>query len=139
MTPASIYNDLSSDVKNSYTIYGFIKTDLTQPAFMLPGIKSYATTIKFNPYLFKRQSQVDNPDNPAIIELPYRMVFAVGTTDQVLIYSTESIYPIAVIGNVHYASINDMAWETNRKLVVASSDGYCSVISFEEGESNIIG
>ena len=60
-----------------------------------------------------------------------------------LIYSTESIYPIAVIGNIHYASINDMAWDTNKKLVICSTDGYCSIVNFEsgtkEGESNIIG
>lgn len=56
-----------------------------------------------------------------------------------IIYSTESITPIAVVGNVHYASINDLAWEVNRKLVVCSSDGFCSVVSFEDGPDNIIG
>jgi len=50
LTPASIYQDLTTaTVKSCYTVYGFIKSDITQPAFMLPGIKSYATCIKFNP------------------------------------------------------------------------------------------
>jgi hypothetical protein len=58
----------------------------------------------------------------------------------VIIYSTESIYPISVIGNIHYATINDMAWDGNRKLVITSSDGYCSVVTFDgEGEANVIG
>lgn len=52
-----------------------------------------------------------------------------------IIYSTDSIYPIAVIGNIHYASINDLSWMINPAtnemcLIVASSDGYCSIISF---------
>lgn len=54
LAPAAVYQDLSIDAKSTYTVYGFIKTDLTQPAFMLPGIKSYATSIRFNPYLYKR-------------------------------------------------------------------------------------
>jgi chromatin assembly factor 1 subunit B len=58
----------------------------------------------------------------------------------VLVYNTESIYPMAVIGNIHYQSINDMAWDGNRKLVICSSDGFCSVATFEgEGENNMIG
>lgn len=33
-----------------------------------------------------------------------------------------------------------MAWDGNRKLVISSSDGYCSVVSFEDKENgNIIG
>lgn len=29
LTPASIYRDLKSDTKNKYTVYGFLKSDLT--------------------------------------------------------------------------------------------------------------
>lgn len=79
LTPASAYYDLKGDNKTIFVVYGFIKTDLTEPAFMLPGIKSYATTIKFNPYLYRKQNK--DPNNTALIDLPYRMVFAVGTTD----------------------------------------------------------
>ena len=87
---------------------------MTQPAFMLPGIKSHATCIKFNPYFYRKKNEEYTPENPPLIELPYRMVFSVATMDQVLIYSTESIYPMAVIGNIHYACINDMAWNGNK-------------------------
>jgi chromatin assembly factor 1 subunit B len=88
-----------------------LKRDVTQPAFMLPGIKSYATCIKFSPYLYKKQVTNNfNPERPPLLDLPYRLVFAVATVDQVLIYSTECVYPLAVVGNIHYASINDMTW-----------------------------
>lgn len=48
---------------------------------------------------------------------------------------------MAVIGNIHYAPINDMTWHGNKKLVACSSDGYCSIMTFNEtsDESNLIG
>ena len=116
---------------------------------MLPGIKSYATCIRFNPYLYSKLNPAQAPELPTsktgstdaefspLLDLPYRIVFAVATTDQVLIYNTESIYPMAVLGSIHYAPINDMAWvipdsqPKSQKLVVSSSDGFCSIVSFD--------
>jgi len=46
---------------------------------MLPGLKTYATCIKFNPYLYKKPAA--DPTKVALLDLPYRMVFAVATTD----------------------------------------------------------
>ena len=63
--------------------------------------------------------------------MPYRILFAVASIDQVMIYSTQSILPIAVIGNIHYDTINDMAWMGNKMLAVASSDGFCSFIKID--------
>ena len=45
---------------------------------------------------------------------------------------------MAVIGNIHYATINDMAWTGNHKLVVGSSDGYCTIITFDN-DGEVIG
>lgn len=98
---------------------------------MLPGIKTHATCIRFCPLLFKLQEKSDE-DPPALIDLPYRMVFAVATIEHVLIYTTQSIYPIAVIKNLHYDSINDLSWMNHRMLVIASSDGYCSFLAMNE-------
>ena len=40
-----------------------------------------------------------------------------------------------MIGNMHYATFSDLAWSADgRILIVASTDGYCSLVSFEEGE-----
>ena len=138
LTPAACYYDLQNQSaprgSYTYTVYGFLKNNLGQPSFMLPGLKTYATCVKFNPYLFlKQKPRIDKTTGeeiPAMVDLPHRVVFAVATTDQVLIYSTDSIVPIAIVSNIHYAPINDMAWQNSRKLIACSSDGYCSVISF---------
>ena len=42
-----------------------------------------------------------------------------------------------MIGNIHYAPINDLAWAGNETLIACSSDGYCSIMSFKDG--NLIG
>ena len=108
---------------------------------MLPGLKTYATCVKFNPYLYvKQKPKLDKQGNeiPAMIDLPHRVVFAVATTDSVLIYSTDSIVPLAIVSNIHYAPINDMAWQGSRKLIACSSDGYCSVFSFAQ-DGDLIG
>ena len=43
--------------------------------------------------------------------------------------------PIAFVGGLHYAAITDAAWSPDGKtLVVSSSDGYCSVLSFTDHE-----
>lgn len=101
---------------------------------MLPGLKTYATCIKFNPYLYEKTSDISKVP---LLDLPYRMVFAVATTDQVIVFATDQQQPIAVIGNIHYAPINDLAWAGNETLIACSSDGYCSIMSFKEG--NLIG
>ena len=55
---------------------------------MLPGMKSYATCVRFNPYLYELPAQQLEGTVP-LFELPYRMVFAVATTDQVIVYATD--------------------------------------------------
>jgi chromatin assembly factor 1 subunit B len=111
VTPSGCYYDLqesnNSRSKFIYTVYGFVKHDMTTPAFMLPGIKSYATCVRFNPYIYEKKAIAEDQ---VLLDLPYRMVFAVATTDQVLVYATDSIAPLAVVGNVHYAPINDLTW-----------------------------
>ena len=97
---------------------------------MLPGIKSHATCIRFCPYLFKlRERQDDDP--PAMLALPYRMMFAIATIDNILLYHTQSIMPIAILKSIHYDSINDMSWMGTSTLLTASSDGFCSFVQLE--------
>lgn len=55
-----------------------------------------------------------------MFDIPYKMYFAIGTSDSVLLYSTyflrnlyvfsESLAPLATMGNIHYAPVNDIAW-----------------------------
>lgn len=60
------------------------------------------------------------------------MIFAVGTIDQILIYSTQQIKPLAVIGNIHYSTINDLTWTSDGRLLACSSDGYVSIVISKE-------
>lgn len=45
-----------------------------------------------------------------MIALPYRMIFAVATQHSIMIYDTQQISPIAVISNIHYTRLTDVAW-----------------------------
>lgn len=67
--------------------------------------------------------------------LPYRSIFAVLTIDTVLIYDTYHSNPLAIIKGLHYAGLTNCSWTSNgQNLVVSSTDGYISILSFEDGE-----
>lgn len=61
------------------------------------------------------------------------MVFAIATTNSVLIYSTESVKPLYGMGNFHYAALTDLSWSDDRMLAVSSSDGFISFFTFPAG------
>jgi hypothetical protein len=69
-----------------------------------------------------------------LIDLPYKLVFAVGTLDSILIYDTESTMPRHVVTNIHYQPITDLAWKGSQMLAASSSDGYITFISFDKDE-----
>ncbi|KAM0242893.1 hypothetical protein ACHAP5_007146 [Fusarium lateritium] len=72
--------------------------------------------------------------NPAF-SLPYRMVYAVATQDSVLLYDTQQKTPICVVSNLHCATFTDLAWSSDGlTLMISSSDGFCSTLSFAAGE-----
>jgi chromatin assembly factor 1 subunit B len=133
LTPGSWFQDLTSgnpSEKFQYTVYGFMKNTINKPSFMLPGMKTHANCIRFCPLLLELKEQKEGGP-PALIDLPYRMAFAVATIDHVLIYTTQSIYPMAVLRNLHYDSINDLAWIGQHMLMSCSSDGFCSFIKID--------
>ncbi|KAI4159025.1 MAG: hypothetical protein LQ342_006926 [Letrouitia transgressa] len=67
--------------------------------------------------------------------LPYRVVYAVATQDAVLIYDTQQQAPLAVVSNLHYATFTDLTWSNDGlTLLMSSSDGFCSNLSFQSGE-----
>lgn len=67
--------------------------------------------------------------------LPYRSLFAVLTTDSILVYDTHHTRPLSIIRGLHYAGHSDCQWSSDgMTLVVSSIDGYISIISFENGE-----
>ena len=75
----------------------------------------------------------DTPESPE--GLPYRSVFAVLTLDSVLIYDTHHLRPLCIARGLHYAGLTDCTWSADgRNLIVSSTDGYVSILSFDEND-----
>ncbi|KAJ4296948.1 Chromatin assembly factor 1 subunit [Collariella sp. IMI 366227] len=71
----------------------------------------------------------------SVFALPYRMVYAVATQDSILLYDTQQNTPICVVSNLHCATFTDLTWSSDGlTLLISSSDGFCSTLSFEPGE-----
>ncbi|KKA25160.1 Chromatin assembly factor 1 subunit B [Rasamsonia emersonii CBS 393.64] len=67
--------------------------------------------------------------------LPYRIVYAVATQDAVLVYDTQQQTPLCVVSNLHFATFTDLTWSNDGlTLIMSSSDGFCSTLSFAPGE-----
>ncbi|CRG90017.1 putative WD repeat-containing protein C26H5,03 [Talaromyces islandicus] len=76
-----------------------------------------------------------DPSANSAFALPYRVVYAVATQDAVLIYDTQQQTPLCVVSNLHYATFTDLTWSSDGlTLVMSSSDGFCSTLSFAPGE-----
>lgn len=133
LTPGSWFQDLNTQNQFQYTVYGFMKSSINKPSFMLPGMKTHATCIRFCPLLLSKIAEQSEDSPPHLVDLPYALIFAVATIDNIFVYSTQSTLPLAVVKNLHYDSINDLTWVGHKILVVASSDGFCSFLKIEQG------
>ncbi|KAK5104776.1 Chromatin assembly factor 1 subunit [Lithohypha guttulata] len=82
-----------------------------------------------------KPGETENSGPPPAFALPYRMVYAVATQDAVLLYDTQQTIPLCVVSNLHYATFTDLAWSNDGlTLLMSSSDGFCSTLSFAPGE-----
>lgn len=130
LLPGSIFKSAPGE-KPIFTVYGFGRKNLSQPAFHLPGFDKCPLVARFCPYLYVKSTNVQKSQE--LIDLPYVMIFAVASMDVVTIYSTQNIYPLAIVRNIHYHSITDLSFSGDKYLFISSSDGYCSVVRFDEG------
>jgi len=65
----------------------------------------------------------------------YRMVFALFTISNLLIYDTSCAEPIALVTHLHLSTIADVVWAPDGySLMVASKDGYVSSVIFDVSE-----
>lgn len=63
------------------------------------------------------------------------MIFAIASKSTVRLYDTQQQMPFAIISNIHYARLTDLAWSSDgTALIVSSFDGFCTLIMFEKGE-----
>lgn len=123
----------------NFVVWGMSRKDFSHPLFYIPTLDKSSVCVRFCPILFKKENKLEeNKDSPpALLDLPYVMVFAIATIDSVYIYGTDSINPRFAITNIHYQALTDLAWNGDSILAISSSDGYISFCSFEKGELGI--
>ncbi len=136
-------NDTSSSASSppppSYATYLFARHQFDKPYKVFYGLEKPSVVIRPNPKLFHlpKRAKVNAKENLGTSTscLPYRSVFAVLTGDSILIYDTHHSRPLCIARGLHYAGLTDCSWTSDgRHLVVCSTDGYISIVSFEEGE-----
>jgi chromatin assembly factor 1 subunit B len=104
---------------------------LFRPAAVLPSPDQFTVAVRFCPLLF----ELRDTKSPPFIPLPYRMIYAVATKCSVYLYDTQQKIPFGLISNIHYTRLTDLAWSNDgNTLLVSSTDGYCSIVQFNEGE-----
>lgn len=104
---------------------------------MIPSPDQYTVAVRCCPLLFELRPYTE--DKPPAISLPYRMIFAIATKSSVYLYDTQQTLPFGSISNIHYARLTDMTWSSNGNILIVSSvDGFCTLITFEDGELGTI-
>ncbi|KXJ83040.1 hypothetical protein RP20_CCG009652 [Aedes albopictus] len=132
VTPSGVA-EIEGVPKPLNTTYIYTRNSLKQPAITLPSPDQYTVAVRFCPQYFKLRPHPES--KPPIIPLSYRMIFAVATKSSVYLYDTQQKTPFALISNIHYTRLTDISWSGDGKiLIVSSTDGFCSMISFNEGE-----
>lgn len=127
-TPTNSVN--SPDGTNCVYIYGrsTLIDGYNKPIIRISNLKKPALIISFNPIFY----QISNTTSNGMVSLPYKLIFAIATSNEILIYETTNIEPIGIIGNLHYTPLTDLAWSPDGKfLMISSTDGFCSYISID--------
>lgn len=120
--------------KYHHSTYIFSRNNLTKPLFVLPCTDQYSVAVACCPNLYKLRPYDAQKNSPAI-PLPYRMILAIATRNSVFFYDTQQRMPFSVISNIHYTRLTDISWSSDGQLVVVSStDGFCSLITFGPNE-----
>jgi chromatin assembly factor 1 subunit B len=115
------------------TAYLYARGNWAAPVAHLPAQNKPVVAVRFCPVLFLKDLNTTCP--APFDQLPYKMVFAIATLDSVIIYDTTSVLPVAVMGQLHYDTITEMAWSRDgRFLAISSRDCYCSIAAFAKGE-----
>jgi len=165
ITPASIWQDTAVSIGTSlptnsaspsFATYLFARHHFDRPYKVLSGLDKPAVVVRPNPVLYELPTEAQdnskenihafsptaslqiNNNRHSNESLPYRSIFAVLTLDTILIYDTYHTRPLCIARGLHFAGLTDCAWSSDgRNLVVSSTDGYISMLSFEEGELGV--
>ena len=83
--------------------YVFLRNMLNKPVAILPVASNPTIAIRCNPRKWKKLKS-------GYLKLPYRLIWAVATTDSILIYDSEQSLPIAFVEGIHLAELTDLSW-----------------------------
>ncbi|XP_018410659.1 PREDICTED: chromatin assembly factor 1 subunit B [Nanorana parkeri] len=124
------------------TTYVFSRNNLKRPIAHLPCREKVTLAVRCCPVFYELRPEVKGENGeappPGLVSQPYRMIFAVASEDAVLFYDTQQTYPFGYVSNVHYHTLSDLSWSSDGTfLAIASTDGYCSFVTFEEGEIGV--
>uniref|UniRef100_H2YPZ4 CAF1B/HIR1 beta-propeller domain-containing protein n=1 Tax=Ciona savignyi TaxID=51511 RepID=H2YPZ4_CIOSA len=109
----------------------FPRGSLSKPVAYLPGLQLPSSIVCCSPCRYKLM----DPHNDPPFKMGFRYIFAVASSDTVVLYDTQHPTPFAVISNIHYASITDLSWSSDGLvLAVSSRDGFCSLVEFDHLE-----
>ncbi|XP_066145773.1 chromatin assembly factor 1 subunit B [Euwallacea fornicatus] len=112
----------------------FTMDEFNSPAAILPIPRHSSTVVCCCSILFELRENGPDP----VINLPYRMIFAVGTDHNIILYDTQQKSPIARFQDIHYTRLTDLCWSQDGLLLIASStDGFCSLITFKLDELGV--
>ncbi|PNS16238.1 hypothetical protein CAC42_6345 [Sphaceloma murrayae] len=109
------------------------------PPMSAPSPAPSSTTAPSPRHLEPEPSPLHTSSLPAaplpVFDLPYRIIYAVATQDAVYVYDTQQKQPLCVVSNLHYATFTDLSWTSDGSmLLISSSDGFCSSLTFNPGE-----
>ncbi|KAJ8940799.1 hypothetical protein NQ318_007885, partial [Aromia moschata] len=116
------------------TLVFTLDNNWSKPAAILPIRKQCSTVVRCCPILFRLREEGSQP----VLNLPYRMIIAVGADHDVILYDTQQLIPFARFQEVHYTRLTDLTWSNDGLILVASStDGFCTLITFDADELGI--
>lgn len=127
IVPGGEYHDSESS-KSVFCAYVFTKHSINTPCLAIPSEKPIIL-VKFCPEQFSIGAE-----EKSLFDVPTKMVFVLGSSDTLSVYSTTSILPLYVISGMHYASLTDFTWFGHTQLLVSSMDGFISFVSFADTE-----
>ncbi|KAM9253253.1 chromatin assembly factor 1 subunit B isoform 2-T2 [Dugong dugon] len=140
LTPAGCVES-GENVTN--TTYVFSRKNLKRPIAHLPCPGKATLAVRCCPVYFELRPVVESDKSSPepgqeLINLPYRLVFAVASEDSVLLYDTQQAFPFGYVSNIHYHTLSDISWSSDGAfLAISSTDGYCSFVTFEKDELGI--
>lgn len=128
----------SGSTGNSFCTHVYSREHLNSPILSLLGLEDPSVAVRCSPVLYNIVKSTSETDSSivttSVFRGDYRTVFAVITITAVYIYDTQHPYPLARVGGLHHACINDIAWSYDgNMLIICSSDGYVSFIKFANG------